>query len=119
MGGMSKQFDKAVSHTRELRRELDQWLEEWGRRADENPEEVAATFARSALYWRRVWRRRYHRLAARAKRRVVAENEYVRLVANELREPRENGRLMYALWEYTLWDSTFWMILEPQPWPKL
>lgn len=112
MGRMREDFDAGVRRAMESRHAQDQMLEEWGRRADENPVEVAATLLRSALYWRRVWRRRYRRLAAKAKRRIVGEDEQARLVAVEAREPLESGELLYALWQHNLWEATVWLMLD-------
>jgi hypothetical protein len=109
---MQDHFGKVVGRAKEVRHATDQVLREWGQRADENPVEVAATFVRSTLYWRKVWRRRYQRLAARAKRRVVDESEDAWLIALKLGEPRENASLVYALWQYGLWDSTYQIMLD-------
>ncbi len=106
-------FDEGVRKAKNMQRALDRQLDEWGRRAGENPVQVAATFVRSALYWRRVWRRRYRRLAGKAQKRIIlSEDEHTRLVAFELQDSRRMNSLLYALWEYNLWQATFELMLD-------
>lgn len=98
-------FGEYARQAMKRRREIDEFFHQVEEHACMYPLAASIHLSETSLYWRRVWRRQYRRLAKIAKSRVWAKNnEGVQLVTVQYSEPHEARRIVYALWKFTLWQ---------------
>lgn len=91
-----KQFEEIVRRAGEERRKLEQKLTEAERFASESPYAAAAHFTMEALYWRRIWRRRFRKLVKRFGGHVVARDGKTLLVKADPQGSREGFSFLCA-----------------------
>jgi hypothetical protein len=106
------EFDKIARRAEEERRKLERRLKEVEWFAHENSYAAAAHLYVEALYWRRVWRRRFHKLVKRFGGGTIARNGKVLMINANPRWPREGFSFLCAGAEFSRWENIFGAMLE-------